>query len=64
VVIPVINEGARIASLLARMRALDIAARADILIVDGGSTDGSLDRGHAALGGPFARSSSRRARAS
>jgi len=42
VVIPVINEGKRIASLLARMSALDIAGVADIIIVDGGSTDGSL----------------------
>jgi dolichol-phosphate mannosyltransferase len=38
----VINEGARIGSLLARMTRLDIAAQADIVIVDGGSTDGSL----------------------
>lgn len=42
VVIPVINEGARITSLLSRMAALDIANLADIIIVDGGSTDGSL----------------------
>lgn len=42
VVIPVINEGARIGNLLARMAALDIAGIADIIIVDGGSTDGSL----------------------
>ncbi|MDR2689493.1 MAG: glycosyltransferase family 2 protein [Azoarcus sp.] len=42
VVIPVINEGERIRSLLQKMAALDIAAVADILIVDGGSTDGSL----------------------
>ncbi len=43
VVIPVINEGDRIGSLLDRMADLDIAGRADILIVDGGSTDGSLE---------------------
>lgn len=43
VVIPVINEGARIQNLLCRMAALDIAALADLLIVDGGSTDGSLE---------------------
>ncbi|MGF6871725.1 glycosyltransferase family 2 protein [Paraburkholderia sp. MM5477-R1] len=43
VVIPVINEGARIRNLLERMAALDIAGMADVIIVDGGSTDGSLD---------------------
>lgn len=42
VVIPVINEGARIARLLSRMHALAIADSADVIIVDGGSTDGSL----------------------
>lgn len=42
VVIPVINEGERIGRLLARMGALNIADLADIVIVDGGSTDGSL----------------------
>ena len=42
VVIPVINEGGRIASLLSGMAALNIASIADIIIVDGGSTDGSL----------------------
>lgn len=42
VVIPVINEGERIKSLLARMSALEIDSFADIIIVDGGSTDGSL----------------------
>lgn len=43
VVIPVINEGARIQSLLKRIAALDIDQLADIIIVDGGSTDGSLE---------------------
>jgi glycosyltransferase involved in cell wall biosynthesis len=43
VVIPVINEGERIKSLLARMAALKIADIADIIIVDGGTTDGSLE---------------------
>jgi len=43
VVIPVINEGERIKSLLSRMAILKIDAIADIIIVDGGSTDGSLD---------------------
>src|SRR5687768_4387293 len=42
VVIPVINEGERITSLLNRMAALDIDRVADIIIVDAGSTDGSL----------------------
>jgi len=42
VVVPVINEGARIRRLLDRMAALDIPAIADIVLVDGGSTDGSL----------------------
>ncbi|MGF6776399.1 glycosyltransferase family 2 protein [Paraburkholderia sp. GAS334] len=43
VVIPVINEGQRITNLLARMAALNISRIADVLIVDGGSTDGSLE---------------------
>lgn len=43
VVIPVINEGERIKNLLARMSMLKIDELADIIIVDGGSTDGSLD---------------------
>ena len=42
IVIPVINEGPRIRSLLGKMTRLRIDAVADILIVDGGSTDGSL----------------------
>ena len=42
VVIPVINEGERIKSLLSRMAALKINGIADIIIVDGGSTDSSL----------------------
>lgn len=47
VVIPVINEGDRIRNLLAKMAAINIASHADIIIVDGGSTDGSLE--HEAL---------------
>lgn len=43
VVIPVINEGERIMSLLAKMHELKIHGQADIIIVDGGSTDGSLE---------------------
>lgn len=42
VVIPVINEGERIKHLLARMSALAVDSFADIIIVDGGTTDGSL----------------------
>lgn len=43
VIIPVINEGARIKSLLAKMAALAISQIADVIIIDGGSSDGSLD---------------------
>ena len=43
VVIPVVNEGIRIANLLERMSALHIDKLSDIIIVDGGSTDGSLE---------------------
>lgn len=43
VVIPVINEGERIKNLLNRMNLLNIQAIADIIIVDGGSKDGSLE---------------------
>ena len=43
VLIPVINEGERIKSLLKRMEAERISSIADIIIVDGGSTDGSLE---------------------
>lgn len=40
-VIPVINEGERIRSQLQRIRALDPTV--DVVVADGGSTDGSLD---------------------
>jgi len=43
IVIPVINEGERIRSLLAKMKAMNADSIADIIIVDGGSTDGSLN---------------------
>ena len=43
VVIPVINEGERILNLLRRMAAVRIADIAEVMIVDGGSTDGSLE---------------------
>ena len=42
VVVPVINEGARIKSLLNRMVIHKISELADIIIVDGGSSDESL----------------------
>lgn len=42
VVVPVINEGERIQNLLSKMKALNIEEMADILIIDGGSTDDSL----------------------
>lgn len=42
VVIPVINEGPRIASLLGRMKNLRIPEVADVIIMDGGSSDDSL----------------------
>ena len=41
-VIPVINEGERIAAQLRSIRSLGIDALLDIVIADGGSTDGSL----------------------
>lgn len=45
VVIPVINEGRRLHSLLGRMAAVGVSGLADAIIVDGGSTDGSVDVG-------------------
>lgn len=42
-VIPVINEGDRILNLLERMKDLKTTDLVDIIIVDGGSTDGSLE---------------------
>lgn len=43
VVIPVINEGNRIKNLLKRMGNSNIYSIADVIIADGGSTDGSLE---------------------
>ena len=43
VLIPIINEGYRIRSELERAQAAHIADAADIIICDGGSTDGSTD---------------------
>ena len=40
-VIPVINEGARLTDQLAQMTELNIPSLTDIIIADGGSTDGS-----------------------
>ena len=42
-VIPVINEGERIRNLLERINALKLIKLLDVVIVDGGSNDGSLD---------------------
>jgi dolichol-phosphate mannosyltransferase len=43
VCIPVINEGDRLRGQLAEMKEKGLAEEADILILDGGSTDGSTD---------------------
>jgi dolichol-phosphate mannosyltransferase len=45
VIIPVINEGERIRLFLERMQQAGISQQADIIIVDGGSRDGSLEHG-------------------
>jgi dolichol-phosphate mannosyltransferase len=45
VCIPVINEGRRLKGQLAEMKERGISAAADILILDGGSTDGSTNPG-------------------
>ena len=42
VVVPVINEGDRLGNLIIKMQAINIAEIADIIIIDGGTTDGSL----------------------
>ncbi|MBJ7453322.1 MAG: glycosyltransferase family 2 protein, partial [Blastococcus sp.] len=43
VLIPVINEGQRILDQLKRLQELDLGI--DVLVADGGSTDGSNDPG-------------------
>lgn len=48
-VIPVINEGARIRGQLLRIQAAGLPV--DVIIADGGSTDGSLDAGFVAEAG-------------
>jgi len=45
VTIPVINEGQRIVDQLGRMHRLRVEDTADVLILDGGSTDGSMEAG-------------------
>ena len=45
IVVPVINEGGRITALVDRMSRLGLHEMADIIIVDGGSSDGSLRLG-------------------
>lgn len=44
VVIPVINEGERLHRLLDRMLSLRVDGTADIIVIDGGSSDGSVSR--------------------
>lgn len=43
VMIPVINEGERLINQLASMQRLQTSLHADVVILDGGSTDGSID---------------------
>jgi dolichol-phosphate mannosyltransferase len=43
VIIPVINEGERIRKVVQRLKENKIASVADLIIIDGGSTDGSLE---------------------
>lgn len=43
VVVPVINEGDRIRQFVRRLQESQIHSIADIIVLDGGSTDGSLD---------------------
>jgi dolichol-phosphate mannosyltransferase len=43
IVIPVLNEGPRVRGQLARMKTLGLHLAADVVIADGGSTDGSID---------------------
>lgn len=45
-VIPVINEGNRIHKLLEKITSLELNKLVDVIIVDGGSTDGSLEENY------------------
>jgi glycosyltransferase involved in cell wall biosynthesis len=47
-VVPVINEGERFLAQLGRMRAAGISELVDVIVVDGGSTDGSMEHGRLA----------------
>lgn len=49
VLVPVLNEGERIRGQLCRMHNLGIPGQADVIVVDGGSTDGSLAEDFLAL---------------
>ena len=51
VVVPVINEGDRIRHFVRRLKENKINTIADIIIVDGGSTDGSLNHEYLRSGG-------------
>ena len=51
VVVPVINEGDRIRQFVRRLKENKIDAIADIIIIDGGSTDGSLNHEYLQSGG-------------
>jgi dolichol-phosphate mannosyltransferase len=51
VVIPVINEGERFTALLDRMGSIDVFGKFDVIVVDGGSTDGSVEPEHLQLQG-------------
>lgn len=42
-IVPVINEGERIISLLGKIQSQGLQGVVDVIIIDGGSTDGSLD---------------------
>ena len=46
VVVPVFNEGDRIRQFVRRLKESSIYSIADVIIVDGGSTDGSLDQAY------------------